>query len=136
MARQIAGFIVFVSVTLFCLTLCVYAQSAEPGGPPQNNPPGIATPPIQVAVTGCLKRSHDGGYYLSDQNGNIWMLSSDKVDLAKHVMHSVTLTGKPGAIVRQQGAGQEQSSGTQTGGNHTHTLQVLTLKLLDASCTR
>jgi hypothetical protein len=127
------------SLTFFCFALCIHAQTAEPGGAqstaPQGNPPGVATPPIQVAVSGCLRRANDGGYRLSDQNGNTWILSSSKVNLAEHINHSVTLTGKPGALTSPQESNTQQS-GTTAGGNRTHRLQVLTLDVLDVSCTR
>ena len=108
------------------------AQSAST----QTNPPGIATPPIQILVSGCLKRGHDGGYYISDRSGITWTLASAKVDLAAHVMHAVTVTGKPAGL-SQPPPQSNQAGGTAANGSGSqHELQVLTLKELSNSCTR
>ena len=104
--------------------------------PAQANPPGIATPPIQILVTGCLKRGHDGGYYISDRNGITWMLSSAKVDLAAHVMHAVTVTGKPAGLSQPPPQSNQAGSNAGNGSGSEHELHVPTLKELSNSCTR
>ena len=106
------------------------AQKNQPGG-------GFATPPIQIRVMGCLKRNaENGGYYLKDQNGHIWELVSSKVDLAGQVNHSVAINGKPAALSNPPEMQQESGQETQTGGNHSTELRVLTLQMLSPSCTR
>lgn len=107
------------------------AQNAQSG----MTPGGVATTPLQVAVTGCLKRSAEaGGYFISDQNGT-WKLTSSAVNLAEHVNHSVTVTGKPIAITQEQD-GNGQAAKTEDGAKRQHGLRVLALKMLSPSCTR
>ena len=130
--------LVFVSFSLFVLgSAPLWAQSgASPGGQSSTNPSGVASPPIQIAVTGCLKRSHDGGYYLADRNGTIWRLSSSKVNLDDQLMHVVTVTGRPGARANQDESSSQQSGAVESSGKPSPSLQVLTLKMLSNSCTR
>jgi hypothetical protein len=87
-----------------------------------------AAPSGQIQASGCLRRGNDGGYYLKDRNGQSWALSSTKVDLSQHIMHSVSITGK---ITKPQ-AGETGSSG----GKPSPSLEVLTLTVLSPSCTR
>jgi len=111
------------------------AQSdATQSGQGQANPPRVATPPIQILVSGCLRRGHDGGYYISDRNGVTWALSSTTVDLSAQVMHAVTVTGKPAGLT--QPPQSNQTTGSESGGSSQRGLQVLTLKMLSNSCTR
>lgn len=110
--------------------------NAAPNAPAQVNPPGVATPPIQILVSGCLKRGHDGGYYISDRSGITWTLSSAKVDLAAHVMHAVTVTGKPAGLTQPPPQSNQTGSTAENGSSSQHELQVLTLKELSNSCTR
>lgn len=126
--------VVLVLVALFFVTPSSVAQNTAA----QNNQPGggFATPPIQVEVTGCLKRGETGGYYVKDQNGHIWDLVSSKVNLSGQVEHSVAISGKPAALLHPQETQQESGRQTGTEGNHSTNLQVLTLKMLSPSCTR
>jgi len=108
------------------------AQSSQT----QANPPRMATPPLEILATGCLKRGPDGGYYLGDRNGNTWELSSTKVNLAEQVMHVVTVTGRPGEFAQSPASGNQQGSKPESRNNSARPLQVLTLKMLSNSCTR
>jgi hypothetical protein len=108
------------------------SQSAQSGA----SPGGIMTTPLQILVTGCLKRGNQAGeYYLSDQNGTIWKLTSTSVNLAEHVQHSVTVTGKP-ISNPQPPADNGQAGKTQDSSKPQPGLRVLTLKMLSSSCTR
>src|SRR5271170_5912319 len=86
-------------LVLALMVVCGYRMSAQSSPAQidqvQQSPPGVATPPIQIAVSGCLKRGPDGGYYVSDKSGITWQLSSTMVNLSEHVMHAVIVTGKP-----------------------------------------
>jgi hypothetical protein len=43
-------------------------------------------------VTGCMQK--DGGEYIATaKDGSSWEVKSDSVDLAKHIGHTVTVTG-------------------------------------------
>lgn len=131
MIGRLALILALFSLTFLSAVLPLGAQSATPGGQS-----GVASPPLQVLVTGCLKRSHNGGYYLTDRNGTHWRLSSSKVNLGDQVLHEVTVTGKPAALaIPNQTASQENDS-SQAGGKPSPSLQVLTLKMLSDSCSQ
>ncbi len=108
----------------------------------QNNPPaagpgGAAGTHLQIAVTGCLKRGHEnGGYYITDQDGRTWELIANGVDLAEHLNHSVTVSGKPMNASTQREANKEQSEKAEGGGNPHFDLKVMSVKMLSPSCTR
>ena len=108
------------------------AQDSRPQAAPHH---WTASPPIQILATGCLRRGNQGGYFLTDQDGNTWKLTSKAVDLATQVNHSVTIGGKPGELENPQ-QGNHEEKGTATGGRAAHPLEVLTLKVLSPSCTR
>ncbi len=134
--------ILIFAVGVGMLPLGLSAQSSETqsgqtqSGQPQANPPRMATPPIQILVSGCLRRGHDGGYYISDRNGITWALSSTTVDLSAQVMHAVTVTGKPTGLAQPPPQSNQPSGNAAGGGGSQHGLQVLTLKMLTNSCTR
>ena len=94
------------------------------------------SPPLQMAVTGCLKRSNDGGYRITDQNSTTWLLTSNTLDLAEHLNHVVTVTGKPAPTPQQPEANSSQVGTTDAATKPSPGLRVLTLKMLSNSCTR
>jgi len=130
---------VAVAVVAFSLAICgphVSAQSSDgQSGQQPATPPRMATPPLQILVTGCLKRSSDGSYYLTDSNGTTWQLSSSSVNLGEHIMHVVSVGGKPASFDKVQQAGQP-SDKTKPADNPAHSLRVVTLKMVSNSCTR
>lgn len=131
MIRRPVSIPVLVILAILSLGLAVRAQSsATPGGQSETTPPSTMSPPIQVAVTGCLKRGNEGGFRIT-QNGTTWRLIAKDVDLAGHLNHVVTVTGKLAPLPPQQGANSENEAG-----NPSHGLRVLTLKMLSNSCTR
>ena len=134
--KPAAWFISFVFLTL-CPRLSAQSSSTQD---PQSGavPGGVVTNPLQIAVTGCLQRGGEsGGYYISDQNGTTWKLTSSTVNLAEHLSHSVMVTGKPIATPQQQGNnGDGQGGKTEGGSKPQPSLRVLTLKMLSPSCTR
>jgi len=88
-----------------------------------------------VNVAGCLKKSGtSGGYYIADQNGRTWELTSKKVDLAKQVFHTVSVSGHPSAGSTMREGESEQSQKPE--GNQTFTLDVTELEMVSSSCTR
>jgi len=101
----------------------------------QMNQQRTVTPPLLVNVTGCLRRSGtSGGYSIADQNGRTWELTSKKVDLAKQVFHTVTVSGRPSAESKIQEGKSEQSQKLE--GNRNFTLDVIELEMVSPSCTR
>jgi len=125
-----------IAIWVMCLAMvslvpAVRGQTAaEPAAPPSAAPPQTMSPPIQLLLTGCLKRANDGGYRLTDANGVTWLLSSKSVDLAAQLNHSVTVTGKPTVVAKEQAKDQAND------GSSVRSLQVLTVKMLSNSCTR
>ena len=93
------------------------------------------TPPLQIAVSGCLKREADGGYYIADKNGTTWKLTPNGVNLAGHVNHSVRITGKPDTNAGQPGANQHRAK-TASAENLQPGLGVLTVKVLSPTCAQ
>ena len=137
MSRSCKFLALFVLATL-CFCPSMPAQSAGAQNPQAATQPGrTATNPLQIALTGCLKRSSStGGYSIADQNGTTWELKSTSVNLAEHVNHSVTVTGKPVSQGAPQTSSRQESGSTQTGSKPQYVLRVLTLQLLSPSCTR
>ena len=124
-------------LALMSLSPLLRAQSG--GG--QNTPSGASsggtvTNPLQVAVTGCLKRGGEsGGYYIADKNGTTWKLVANGANLAEQVNHSVMITGRPVANDKREGS-HEQGGKMEEGGPPQVGLQVLTVKMLSPNCTR
>jgi hypothetical protein len=78
-----------------------------------------------VTVTGCVERSLEGGFALTNVTGKdgalgSYMLASDDDDLAKHLGHRVQVTGK----AADQGTGKvevQTKNETKTGDDRTKT---------------
>jgi hypothetical protein len=58
----------------------------------QNNEPKKETHKNTRTVTGCVQKDGDE-YQVVGKDGSTWEVKSDSVDLAKHVGHTVTVTG-------------------------------------------
>jgi hypothetical protein len=117
------------SLAIMTAAAPLQAQSAAPhGAQSSGEDAGRANPSNQVQATGCLRRGNDGGYYLTDHSGQTWALSSTTVDLSQHVMHSVSITGRP----TKPQPGETQSSN----GNPSLPMEVVSLTVLSRSCTR
>ena len=102
----------------------------------QTNQSRTVRTPLQVNVTGCLKKgSEPDRYYITDVHGRTWDLSSKKVDLAAHVFHVVSISGHPASSMTQEGRSQ-QSQKPAAGGNQHLALDVVELTMLSNSCTR
>ena len=122
--------------SLGLLSLCVVLLFAQDNPQhSQTNQQRTVTTPLLVNVAGCLKKSGtSGGYYIADQNGRTWELTSKKVDLAKQVFHTVSVSGHPSTGSKMQEGKSEQ--GQKPEGNQTFTLEVTELEVLSPSCTR
>jgi len=121
---------------IICGTQLRAQTSAAQSGQQPANPPRMATPPLQILVTGCLKRTSDGGYSLTDSNGVTWQLSSNSVNLGDHVMHVVSVAGKPGTLAKSEQSPSQPAGNQEPPGKSAHALRVITLKMLSNSCTR
>lgn len=90
-----------------------------------------------VNVTGCLKKgSAAGGYYITDESGTTWELSSKSIDLSEHVNHVVSVAGHEMPRSKTDEAKTEQSEKSESGGNKYFDLKVAQLKMVSPSCTR
>lgn len=120
------------AVVLLAIFVTSLSMQAQSDSSQSNQTPPDSAKPIQV--TGCLRRANDGGFYLSDQDGRKWILSSTTASLAQHVMHSVTVTGKPIPAARSQIGRNPQAADSSV--NAARPMDVLSLKMLSPSCTR
>jgi len=99
-------------------------QDAQSG----TRPGGTVRHPLQIAVSGCLKRVSNGeGYSIADDAGRTWKLVGDGVNFAEHVNQRVMITGKPDTSTQQQEKVAEGDS-PQLG------VRVLTIKTVSPSC--
>jgi hypothetical protein len=90
-----------------------------------------------INVTGCLKKgSEAGGYYITDESGTTWELSSKTVDLSAHVNHVVSVAGHEMPRSKTDEAKTEQSEKSESGGNKYFDLKVAQLKMVSPSCTK
>ena len=102
----------------------------------QTNQSRTVRTPLQVNVTGCLKKgSEPDRYSITDVHGRTWELSSKKVDLAAHVFHVVSISGHPASSMTQEEK-SEQSQKPGAGGNQHLALDVVELTMISNSCTR
>jgi hypothetical protein len=106
---------------------------------PQNSQSGkerTATTPLQVRVTGCLDKNASGGYFVTDQFGRTWELSSRKMDLSRYVSRTVSASGHPSTGPKTEGAKSEHNQSTATSGSEYFGLDVLDLRMVSPSCSR
>ena len=90
-------------------------------------------------VTGCVQRDGDE-YQVLAKNGSTWEVKSDSVDFAKHVGHTVTVTG----AVRNatlHGAKEDTKTAAREHGIDKDSAErghmtVTNLKMVGASCER
>ncbi len=109
----------------FSCSLLLYGQDNTQNA--HSNQNRTVTHPLLVNVTGCLKKnSQTGGYYVADQNGRTWELTSKKIDLAKHIFHTVSVSGHPSSGPTTQEGKSEPQFG----------LDVTELEMVSNSCTR
>ena len=92
-------------------------------------------------LTGCLQKGDGANEYgLTAKDGSTWELSSDSVDLAPHVGHTVTITGTRSAAhakahAMKEGAKEEMKEHgmTKSATEHGH-LKVIKMKHVSESC--
>ena len=90
-----------------------------------------------INVTGCLKKNSEaGGYYITDQTGRTWELSSKTVDLSEHVNHVVSVAGPEMPRSKAAEAKTEQGEKPESAGNKYFDLKVAQLKMVSPSCTQ
>jgi len=121
-------------VLLSLSSLWLYAQDTPQSSQTKQGP--SVKSGVLVNVTGCLKKSGaTGGYYVSDQQGRTWELTSKKVDLSKHIFHVVSVSGHP-SVGPQTPEGKSEQGQTPEGGSQHFALDVTELEMVSNSCTR
>ncbi len=129
--RTVLQFAVLGFLSVF--SLLMFGQENAQSNPTTQS--RTVTHPLLVNLTGCLKKSStSGGYYIADQNGRTWELSSKNVDLGKQVFHTVSVSGHPSNGSRVQEGKSEQDQ--QPEGNRNLSLEVTELEMVSPSCTR
>jgi hypothetical protein len=124
------------TAVLFLCPFLLYGQDAM-----QNDQSGMgqktASTHHMINVTGCLKKGNEaGGFYITDDSGTTWELSSKSVDLSAHVNHVVSVAGHEMPRSKADESKTEQSEKSESGGNKYMDLKVAQLKMVSPSCTR
>ena len=122
---------------LLLFGLCALLLSGQDNTQNSQTAPGrTVRTPLQINLTGCLKKNAaTGGYSVSDENGRTWELSSKKVDLSKHVGHVVSVSGHPMPVPKAP-EGKSEAGQKAEGGNQPLGLDVVELTMISNSCTR
>jgi hypothetical protein len=90
-------------------------------------------------VTGCVQKDGDE-YQLTAKDGSTWEVKSDSVDLAKHLGHTVTVTGAV-SNAALHGAKEDTKAEAREHGvdksstEHGH-MTVTNLKMVSSSCEK
>jgi hypothetical protein len=124
-------------VGLLSFSLCSVMLLGQDNTQNSQTAPGrTVRTPLQINITGCLKKNAEtGGYYVSDENGRTWELSSKKVDLAAQVFHTVSVSGHPLSGTNTPEGKNEQGQKAK-GGSQQLILDVVLLTMISNSCTR
>jgi hypothetical protein len=115
---------------LLCLTLAVLSTS------------GFAKTKSDIRdVTGCLSKGNSADeYVLNGDDGSMWEVKSSRVNLGKHVGHSVTLTGVVSNVMMhnmKEGAKDvaKDTGAAKSNNEHGH-LKVTNVKMVSPSCRK
>jgi hypothetical protein len=105
----------------------------------QTNEPKKETHKNARTVTGCLQK--DGNeYQVLEKDGSTWEVKSDSIDLAKHVGHTITVTGAvqnaaAHGLKEDTKAEARQHGVDKNSTEHGH-MTVTNLKMVSASCEK
>ena|ERR1700722_2270856 len=94
--------------------------------------------PGTQTVTGCLQKGTEaGGFFLSGTDDKDWELySNSHVSLADQIGHTVAVTG---TVVKRSKSQEEKSQpheNKEQGGKHHADLQVSSVKMVSATCSK
>jgi hypothetical protein len=92
-------------------------------------------------VTGCLSKGNSAdAFVLNGDDGSMWDVKSSRVNLAKHVGHTVTLTGVvSNAMMHNMKEGAKdvaQDTGAAKSNNEHGHLKVTNVKMVSSSCRK
>jgi hypothetical protein len=116
-----------------CSLMLFGQDNPQPG---QTGNDRTITIPLQINVTGCLKKSASGGYSVTDQNGRTWELNSKTANLAKYAFHTVSVSGHPSTESKTHEGQSEQNQSAKAAGNQYFGLDVTEITVVSPSCTR
>jgi hypothetical protein len=86
-------------------------------------------------VTGCLQKGDEaGGFALTGDDGKMWELRSQKIKLADHVGHKVTVTGSLTQHSKTHEEKMEKDEKKEAAGKDYGDLRVTSLKMVSESC--
>ena len=86
-------------------------------------------------VTGCLQKGDEvGGFTITTDSGKVWELHSKKVNLAEHLGHTVTVTGRSDNESKEDEAKIEDNEKKEYGEKEHGHLRVHNLKMVSESC--
>jgi hypothetical protein len=117
-------------LSLALMSCSVWAQTDEPKKETHKN---------TRTVTGCVQR--DGNeYQVAGKDGSTWEVKSDSVDLAKHVGHTVTVTGAvSNAAVhgaKEDAKDEAREHGVDKNSTEHGHMTVTNLKMVGSSCEK
>jgi hypothetical protein len=93
-------------------------------------------PPKAVSVTGCLvKGDEPKEVWLVEKSGRIYGLESSKIDMNAHLGHKVMVRGYVLPAGKEE-ASEEAQKQNKAEKRETSDFQVLTLKMISATCTQ
>jgi hypothetical protein len=92
-------------------------------------------------VTGCLSKGNSAdAFVLNGDDGSMWDVKSSRVNLGKHVGHTVTLTGVvSNAMMHNMKEGAKdvaQDTGAAKSNNEHGHLKVTNVKMVSVSCRK
>lgn len=90
-------------------------------------------------VTGCLQRDGDE-YQVTAKDGSTWELKSDSVDLAKHIDHTITVTGavQNAALhgAKEDAKAEAKEHGVDKSSTEHGHMTVTNLKMVSSKCEK
>jgi len=92
-------------------------------------------------VTGCLSKGNSADeFMLNGDDGSMWEVKSSRVNLRKHVGHTVTLTGVVSHALmhnmKEDAKDVASDTGAKKGNNEHGHLKVTNVKMVSASCRK
>lgn len=126
MNLKIAGAI----LSLALLSCSAWAQSTQPKKETHKN---------TRTVTGCVQKDGDE-YQVAGKDGSTWEVKSDSVDFAKHVGHTVTVTGAVSNAAlhgaKEDAKAEAREHGIDKNSAERGHMTVTNLKMVSASCEK
>jgi len=100
--------------------------------------PQMADEKATETVTGCLhKGTEAGGFFLVSTEDKHWELySNSDVALADHVGHTITVTGTVAHRSKEQEEKSQPSEQKEIKGKKHNDLQVSSVKMVSATCSK